>query len=137
MISGFGGGSNNYTKHHSQSGHHQDLPIPFNIHKVLYNLLYEDIGLEFDNKQEDVISTLRLAFTSLPKQQHIYALKELELKSRIFDEPDNMELKDKYENIQLDRRQAYYDFKNLVILISDMLNREQYEKLLKFSNIPT
>jgi len=133
MISGFG--SNSYYQHDVKARHAQDLPVPFNIPKVLHNLLFEEVELDFDRKQEDMVETLRFSFNSLIKIEKEYAIKEDELKSKMFQEPDNMEIKNEYQDIHLERQQINFDFKNLVVVMSDMLTREQLEKLLKFSNI--
>ena len=135
MISGFGGSTSSYHHHYFNTTHARDLPVPFNIAKVLHNLLYEDIGVEFDAKEKDLLDLLRFSFESLAKFEYESSKKEADLKSKIFSEPDNMDIKDEYQDIVLDRQHAHYDFKNLVVLMSDMLNREQFEKLLKFSNI--
>ena len=134
MIAGFGGSSD--SKHqHFEIKHSSDLPIPFNIPIVLHNLLFEDNGIEFDAKQADIIETLKFSYISLAKIQQKFAVQEADLKAKIFSESDNIQHKIDYEEIQLDRQQANYDFKSLVELISDMLSREQFQKLLKFSNI--
>ena len=99
MISGFGSGSTNYYHHDSNTKHAHDLPLPFNIPKVLHNLLYEDVDLEFDNKQEDMLETLRFSFKSLIKMQHDSLVKESEFRSKILEDPDNEQLKNEHENM--------------------------------------
>lgn len=135
MISGFGGGSSSYQHSSFHTSHGHDLPIPFNIPKVLYNLLFEDNGIEFDKKQKDFLEVLRFSYNSLLDLQIKYAQKEEQLKAKILEQPDNLDLKQKLEDMILDRQQAHYDFKNYVTLMSDMMSREQFAKLLKFSNI--
>ena len=134
MFSGLGMETSSYRHNYSQTKH-QDLPVPFNLPSVLHNLLFEDIELELDKKQEDMLEMMKFSYMSLGKLQQKYAEEESKLKSKIFEEPDNMELKSEIQDIHLDRQQANFDFKNIVILMSDMLDREQLKKLLKFSNI--
>ena len=136
MIAGFGGGARYQAQHSFSVAHTHALPIPFNIPKVLHNILFEELDLDLNNKQKDIIEAVRFSYTSLLKVQKIYGQKEAELKSRMFSESDNIELKRDYQDIVLDSQQANYDFKSLVTTMSDMLVREQFEKLLKFSNIP-
>jgi len=135
MISGFGGSSSSYQHDSFYTTHGHDLPIPFNIPKVLYNLLFEDVGIEFDRKQKDFLEVLRFSYTALFKLKEKSAQQEAKLRAKIFEQPDDVDIKEKLEDIQLDRQQAHYDFKNYVILMSDMMDKEQFEKLLKFSNI--
>jgi hypothetical protein len=137
MISGFGGGTKvNYVHHDSPHGM-SGLPVPFNIPNVLHNLLYEDIGIEFDAKQKDMLDALRFSYDSLHKLQVSHLKREEEVREQILREPDNASLKDELEDMHLDMLQARYQFKEIVSVMSDLLQREQYEKLLKFSNIPT
>jgi len=112
------------------------LPVPFNIPIVLQNILYEEIDLSFDAKLLDMLETVRFANKSQKIMQERYALREAQLQNEMLTESDNEMLKLEYEDIQLDRLQASFDFKDLVSALSDMMNREQFEKLLKFSNIP-
>ena len=113
-----------------------ELPIPFNIPSVLTNLLFEDIGLEFDRKQKDMLETLQFSYKAVQKMQVRYNKQDQDLKIKIVADPDNQELKDEFEEMQLDILEANFHFKDLVITMSELLEREQYEKLLKFSNIP-
>lgn len=135
MISGF----SSAPRHHIggyDSGKAGGLPIPFNLPGVLHNLLFEDVGLEFTNKQKDMLETLRFSQNSLVKLQQDYALKGQELVSKMIREPENASYKKEYDEMQLDMLDANQQFKELVIVISDLLTREQYAKLMEFSNIP-
>lgn len=137
MISGFGGSTRVspiiYDRYHLAS----NLPIPFNIPKVLYNLLYEDIGIEFDAKQQDVLEALRFSYVAFEKLQEKNKRKLQEIQSKMLQDLDNKELKKELEDMKLDMLSANQQFKDMVITISDMLKREQYEKLLAFSGIAT
>ena len=135
MISGFSSTNRNEIRATNSNTGGGNLPIPFNIPNVLYNLLHEDIGLVFDAKQRDIIEALRFSYKALGKMQEKYTLKEQDIMAKMLAEPDNDELKEIHEEIQLDVLQAHSQFKDLVIVISDLLTREQYQKLLKFSNI--
>lgn len=135
MISGFASSTRiDYTAR-NKGEHSSNLPIPFNIPNVLYTLLYEDVGLEFDAKQSDMIETLRFSYKALGRMQERYGLQEQELKEKILKDPDSLELKELYEELQLDVLSGNQHFKDLVIVISDLLKRDQYQKLLKFCNI--
>lgn len=137
MISGFGGGTRVNYVHHSDVHSISHLPVPFNIPSVLYNLVFEDIGIEFDPKQKDMLETLRFSYNSLQKLQASHAVLEEELRQKILQDPDNRGLKQEQEDMQLDMLQATHQFKDIVTAMSELLKREQYEKLLRFSNIPT
>ena len=50
-------------------------------------------------------------------------------------QPDNIEVKKDYEELRLELLQANYDLKDLVVAFGDVMTKEQYEKLLSFSNI--
>jgi len=135
MITGFGSGARgdgSLTSHHLSGG---GLPVPFNIPKVLHNLLYEDTGVEFDPKQMDMIETLRFSTHALSRMNEKYGPRAQELKSQLFGDPDNKELIAEQELLQLDFFEAHQHFKELVIVLSDMLSRQQYAKLLEYSNI--
>jgi len=135
MISGF-----STTQRHVHGGYDSknsgSLPVPFNIPNVLHNLLFEDVGIEFDAKQSDVMETLRFSQAALVRMQQKYAQKEQELVAKMLRDSDNKKYKEEYEEMQLDRFEANSYFKELVVVISDLLTREQYAKLLDFSNIP-
>ncbi len=136
MISGFGGGSRNNNTlpaHHLSGG---GLPIPFNIPNVLNNLLFEDTGILFDTKQQDMIDTLKFSTNALIKFNEKHALLEEELRRKLFDNPNDEELKKESSLLQLEFYEANHQYIDLVTVFSDMLSREQYAKLLKFSNIP-
>ena len=137
MISGFGGGSRQSSVHHNGVHFASNLPVPFNIPAVLHNLLFEDVGIEFDAKQKDMLETLRFSYNSLVKLQASHAQKTQELAQQIQNHPENLALKVEQEDMRLDMLQANYQFKDIVTTMSDLLKREQYEKLLEFSNIPT
>ena len=137
MISGFGSSNRaNYIRHadvHSIS----HFPVPFNIPNVLYNLIFEDIGIEFDAKQKDMLETLRFSYNAFAKFQASYATRTEELKEKIIHNPQDEALKQELEDLQLELFQASYQYKEIVTAMSELLKREQYEKLLRFSNIPT
>jgi hypothetical protein len=137
MISGFGGGTRvtyvNRNPSHALSG----LPVPFNIPNVLHNLIFEDIGIEFTPMQKDMLETLRFSYNALIKLQASHTQKEKELREKILKESDNIALKEEQEEMKLDMLQATHQFKDIVAAMADLLKREQYEQLLKFSNIPT
>ena len=137
MIRGFGSSSRGQSTlqfHHISGG---GLPIPFNIPIVLHNLLFEDSGIVFDAKQQDMVETLVFSTNALHRMQEKYGPKEQILKRKLFYDPDNKELKKEYEELQLDFFEANHHYKDLVTTIADMLTREQYTQLLEFSNIPT
>lgn len=134
MITGFSS-----TPRHSYgsygSRHVGSLPVPFNIPNVLYNLLFEDIGLEFNAKQSDIVESLRFSYKALLRMQEIYAPKEQEAVANMLRSPDNIKFKEEYDQLQLDVLLANQHFKELVVVLSEILSREQYAKLLEFSNI--
>lgn len=137
MISGFGGSSRsdgNLASHHLSGG---GLPVPFNIPLVLHNLLFEEIGIEFDSRQLDMLETLRFSSYALSRMNEKYGPRAQELKSKLFSDPDNRVLIEEQEQLQLDFFEAHQHFKELVIVLADILSREQYGKLLEYSNIPT
>ncbi len=133
MISGF----SSMLRHSygSYSHHLGSLPVPFNIPKVLYNLLFKDIDLEFDAKQSDIVEALRFSYKALLRMQEIYAPKEQEAVANMLRNPNNIKFKEEYDQIKLDELQANQHFKELVVVLSDLLSREQYAELLEFSNI--
>jgi len=136
MISGFGGGTRShiiYSDYHLDGG---DFPVPFNIPQVLHNILFEEIGIKFDAKQDDMIEALKFSTNALKKMHEKYYPKELELKTKLFHNPDNIALKKEQEELQLDFFEANQHYKELVIVLSEMLSREQYTQLLNYSNIP-
>lgn len=133
MISGFS--STLRHSHDSYSHHLGNLPVPFNIPKVLHNLLFEDIGLEFDAKQSDIVEALCFSHKALLRMQEVYAAKEQDAVANMLRNPDNIKFKEEYDQIQLDLLQANQHFKYLVVVLSELLSREQYAKLLEFSNI--
>ena len=137
MISGFGGGTRLNHAIHDTLHMASNLPVPFNIPKVLYNLLYEDTGIVFDEKQQDVLEALRFSYVSLQKLQSAHAQKREEIQAQMLQDLDNKELKEELEDMKLDMLSANHQFKDMVITISDMLKRQQYEKLLAFSGIAT
>ncbi|MEA2072546.1 MAG: hypothetical protein U9O86_03095 [Campylobacterota bacterium] len=61
---------------------------------------------------------------------------EDDLRTKLFHDPDNEELKEEFAQLQLDFYEANHHYIDLVTVLSDMLSKEQYAKLLKFSNIP-
>ncbi len=134
MISGFSGATRQSFGGY-ESGHGGGLPVPFNIPNVLHNLLFEDTGIEFDAKQSDMVEALRFSSNAYPKMQEKYLTKEKEMLTKMVSEPDNLEYKKEYEDIRLDILQANQHFKDLVIVLSELLTREQYAKLMEFSNI--
>jgi uncharacterized protein YydD (DUF2326 family) len=136
MISGFGLNARSGHGHHDTVSFASNLPVPFNIPSVLYNLLFEDVGIEFDAKQKDMLETLRFSYNSLVKLQASYVQKSQELAQKIVDNPNDMKLKEQKEEMRLDMLQANYQFKDFVVIMSDLLKRNQYQKLLEFSNIP-
>jgi len=137
MISGFGGGSRREIIDYTRYQYANNLPIPFNIPNVLYNLLFADIGIEFDNKQQDIMTALKFSYTALGKMESLHEQREQEVRAKIVQEPENQKLKDALEEMQLDRLDANSHFKDLVIVISEMLTRDQYTKLMKFCGLPT
>lgn len=134
MISGFSTtprhvyGSNNFR-------YYGGLPVPFNIPNVLHNLLFEDVGLEFDAKQSDMIDAVSFSYKALLRMQQIYAPKEQEAVVNMLKNPDNLKLKEEHDKIQFDVLLANQHFKDLVVVLSELLTRDQYAKLLEFSNI--
>ena len=136
MISGFGGSVRGETVSYSRHQDAGNLPVPFNIPNVLYKLLYEEIGIEFDAKQQDIIATLQVSYKALGKMEKRYAQLEQDVRAKILQEPDNKKHVKDLEELQLERFEANQHFKELVIVLSDLLHRDQYEKLLKYCNIP-
>ncbi len=137
MISGFGGSSVNSDYHHSRVKYSSNLPVPFNMPNVLHNLLFEDVGLGLNAKQDDLKETLVFSSKALTKMEERYAKSEREARAKILQEPDNKDYVKELEEIQLDRLEAHAHFKDLVTVMSDLLVREQYTKLLEFSGLPT
>jgi len=136
MISGFGGGTRVNYVHHSEVHSLSHLPVPFNIPDVLYSLLFEDVGIEFDAKQKDMLETLRFSYNALGKLQALHAKKEQKIKEELIHDAQNIKLKEALEDMRLDMLQASHQFKDIVTAMAELLKREQYEKLLEFSNIP-
>ncbi|MBN2816424.1 MAG: hypothetical protein JXQ67_07040 [Campylobacterales bacterium] len=118
---------------HSQN----NLPVPFNIPNVLNNLLFEEIGIEFNRMQKDMLETLRFSYNALMKMQSSYIAKTEEFTSKLIKNPDDEQLRKEHQELQLDMLQAQAQFKDIVVAMSELLQREQYEKLLEFSNIPS
>ena len=135
-MRGFGDSGRQIHQNLDAPSSNNTLPIPFNIPIVLQNILYEDIDLGFDAKLRDMLETVRFANKAQQKMQARYTAREAELQAKMILEPENILLKSEYEEIQLDRLQASFDFKDLVTALSEMMTKEQFEKLLKFSNIP-
>lgn len=135
MISGFGGGARVGPVHVEAVHFASNLPVPFNIPKVLHNLLFEDTGIEFDSKQEDMIHTLRFSYNSLLKLEKNHAQQQELLLQKLYENPNDFATKAALDEMRLDMLQAKYHFKDLVTVMSDLLKREQYEQLLAFSNI--
>jgi len=136
MISGFSGSSRNYTFTHSRHIGGGNLPIPFNIPNVLYNLLFEDFGLVFTRKQEDMRDAVSFSYKAVQRMEQRYAKEEQSLMQKMLQSSDDKVLKDELEELQLDRFQANQHFKELVNVLSDLLDKEQYAKLMSFSGIP-
>jgi|GEM_PF-3043188 len=137
MISGFGGGTRVNYVHHDSKHTTSGLPVPFNMPNVLHNLLYEETGIVFDLKQKDMLETLRFSHNALIKFQSTQEQRKQEIHKEILHSSNSKELKDELEEMHLDLLQATYQFKDIVNAMADLLKREQYEQLLKFSNIPT
>lgn len=133
MISGFGTSGGPIFSRQTRHIGDGNLPVPFNIPTVLHNLLFEDVGIEFDRKQKDVMEALTFSYNALEKMGTRYAQKEQELLHKILKDPDNKQLKEEQEELQLEKFEAYNQFKDLVITISELLTKEQYEKLMEFS----
>ena len=136
MIRGYGASNKNHVNSDPKSMGASNLPIPFNIPNVLYNLLYADVGLKFTRKQTDMLETLQFAYRSVGKMQARFQKKDQELQYKIIENPDDVELKEEFTEMQLDIQEANQHFKDLVTTMADLLEREQYAKLLKFCNIP-
>jgi len=133
MIRGFG--SSRGPAFFQETVHLGDgsLPVPFNIPNILHNLLFADINIKFDAKQEDVMHALRFSYTALQKVGVRYAQKEQELLEKLIADPDSKELKEEQEELQLEKFEAYNQFKDLVITISELLTPQQYQQLMQFS----
>jgi len=133
MISGFGSSRgptfSNDIKHLGDG----NLPVPFNMPKVLHNLLFEETGIEFNAKQKDIMEALRYSYHALQKMGMRYAQKEQELLEKMLQNPDSQEIKEAQEELQLEKFEAYNQFKDLVIIISELLTKEQYQKLMEFT----
>jgi hypothetical protein len=136
MISGFGASRGPAFSHDIKHLGDGKLPVPFNIPNVLHNLLFENTGIEFDNKQKDVMEALRFSYNALQKMATRYAQKEQELLQKILKDPDNKQLKNEQEELQLEKFEAYNQFKDLVITIAELLTKEQYQTLMEFSKYP-
>ena len=111
------------------------LPVPFNLPNVLYALLFEDIGIEFTNKQEDLLEALRFSYNALIRMQQKYAPIEQRLRFEMLKNNDSS-LKAEYEELQANRLQANSHFKGLVVAMSDLMDKEQFTKLLEYCNLP-
>jgi hypothetical protein len=135
MISGFSG-MKSVSPRGDYIGNASNLPIPFNIPKVLQNLLYGDIDFEFDQRQKDILQALKFSYESLIKMEKNYALKIAEVQEKLVDDSSNKELQQEYEDLKLDLLEARYQFKELVSAMSEVMTKEQYQKLLEYSNIP-
>ena len=135
MISGFsGGGGSSYT---SQQAHLSGgFPVPFNLPNVLHNLLYADIDFAFDSKQQDLHTMLKFSYESLQKMLQQATAQEHEIRQKILQNPQNTALTEQLQEIALERMQATQDFKELLETMAELLTKEQYEKLLKISNLP-
>ena len=134
-MRGFGESGRLTHQNKSSSPSSTALPIPFNIPIVLHNILFNDLDLGFSMKLQDMLETVRFAYNAQKKMQKRYAKREAEIQALLLSDAENLKLKHEYEEIQLDRLQASYDFRDLITALSDMMSREQFEKLLKFSNI--
>ena len=135
MISGFGGstgGGYSNTQTHLGGG----FPVPFNMPNVLQNLLYGNIDFGFDVKQQDIHTTLKFSYEALQSMLQKSAQQEQILRQKILEDSHNTELLRKLQDMELDRMQATQDFKELLEVMADLLTKEQYEKLLKASNLP-
>jgi len=136
MIRGFGGGSRNDAFIHSRHVGGGNLPIPFNIPNVLYNLLFEDLGLEFTRKQQDMIDAVSFSYKAVGRMEQKYAQEEQELMQKMIKSSDDKSLKSSLEELHINRFQANQHFKELVIVLSELLDKDQYGKLMSFSGIP-
>ena len=114
-----------------------NLPIPFNIPNVLHALLFEDIGIEFSPKQQDLLEMLRFSYTSLENLKNTTAKLESSLNEKLLQNPDDPKVKQELETLRLEFYQANYDFKEMVGVLGELLEREQFQKLLSYCNIPT
>ena len=135
MIAGFGNSSGSNVEHFFSTKHTLALPMPFNIPRVLHNLLFEDTAIEFDAKQKDLLETLRFSYIALGNLGEKYKLQKAKLKEQILAQPDNIDLKNELQDLKLDKQQANYDFKNLTEIMLELLQKEQIEALLKFSKV--
>ena len=135
MISGFsGGGGSSYT---SQQAHLSGgFVVPFNLPNVLHNLLYADIEFAFSAKQQDLHTMLKFSYESLQNLLQQSATEEQKLSQEILRSPDDVELTHRLQEIRLERMQATQDFKELLDVMAKLLTKEQYEKLLRASNLP-
>jgi len=122
---------------HNDSTLQSSLPVPFNIPNVLHNLLFEDMGIEFTLMQKDMLETLRFSYSALLKMQKAYSSQDAQFRHQLIQNPDDQTLKDAHEELQLDMLQAQAQFKDIVVAMSELMQREQYQKLLEFSNIPS
>jgi len=136
MISGFSSNLRDDSFIHSRHVGGGKLPIPFNIPNVLYNLLFEDIGLVFTSKQQDMIDAVSFSYKAVGKMEQKYAQKEQELMHEFIQSSEDNTLKEKLEELHINRFEANQHFKELVIVLSELLEKEQYEKLMTFSGIP-
>lgn len=135
MFSGFSSTMRHYMDSFDRGDAPVGLPVPFNIPNVLNNLLYKEINIEFDAKQKDMIEALQFAHKSLAEMQKRYMIKEQKLKKELYQNPDDGEYKEAYEELQMDVLEANQHFRELVVVLSELLTREQYAQLMAFSNI--
>jgi len=133
MISGFGSSRGPTFSHDIKHLGDGNLPVPFNMPRVLHNLLFEETGIEFNAKQKDIMEALRYSYHALQKMGMRYAQKEQELLEKMLQNPDSQEIKEAQEELQLEKFEAYNQFKDLVIIISELLTKEQYQKLMEFT----
>lgn len=135
MISGFGGGVRVAPTNVDSVHFASNLPVPFNIPKVLHNLLFEETGITFDAKQQDMLETLRFSYDALLRLEENHAKKSETLRLKLLETPDDLEIKASFEELRLDMLQAKFQFKELLGVMSELMKRSQYEQLLAFSKI--
>jgi len=134
MISGFSNASNSHVVHHL--AHDSAMPMPFKIPIVLETLLDEDLDLDYDQKQKDLLDALRYSFNARVAMIKKVSIRESELLHQMTQAgQDTEKLKDEYADLQTDKMQASEMFFDIMNTFADLLNAQQYEKLLQAAGV--
>ena len=136
MISGFSNASTSHLYNHFAFD--SSMPMPFKIPIVLKTLLDPEINLNYTLKQLDLIEALRFSFHAKAKMLEKVAQHESKLLHQMTQEgQDTARLKEEYDNIQTEKMEANEIFFDLINALADLLDKSQYEMLLKHAGINT